>query len=240
VEIGLAEAERSSYLAAVGRNTIASFAGVILLMGSLRRTEMEGAIGRCVLDLPLDNERTLLNLWQDQIAELATAVERPGLALRIIQGKETLRPRSERAMNSVRLSFELDSQELRGTGGVLRDMTEGYHADDRVLVATGAQCPLMCVERVVRTLAAADGDVVVAAHMDGTPSGFMLVRCGVLRKLPAVGFIDMKEQGLPLIAREHKVRVVQFRQATGSVGRGIYRSAPAASSSPGRVVRIGI
>jgi hypothetical protein len=43
----------------------------------------------------------------------------------------------------------------------------------------------------------------------------MLIRCGCLRGLPDVGFVDMKEQGLPQIAGEHVVRVVTRSRATG-------------------------
>jgi NDP-sugar pyrophosphorylase family protein len=57
--------------------------------------------------------------------------------------------------------------------------------------------------------------VAVISHDDGTPSGIMLVTRKTLRMLPSTGFVDMKEQGLPLIAGKYEVRVVKRRRPTG-------------------------
>jgi hypothetical protein len=56
---------------------------------------------------------------------------------------------------------------------------------------------------------------VVVSHADGTPSGLMLVQCRCLRDLPSIGFVDMKEQGLGIIAQRHVVKVLQRPCPTG-------------------------
>jgi hypothetical protein len=43
----------------------------------------------------------------------------------------------------------------------------------------------------------------------------MLVTCRSLRLIPPVGFVDMKEQALPIIADRFDVRVLQCRRPTG-------------------------
>jgi NDP-sugar pyrophosphorylase family protein len=43
----------------------------------------------------------------------------------------------------------------------------------------------------------------------------MLVRCGVLGRVAKAGFVDMKEQGLPQIAKEHRVEVVDLERPSG-------------------------
>ena len=61
----------------------------------------------------------------------------------------------------------------------------------------------------------------VMAHADGTPSGLMLIRCAALREIPSAGFSDMKEQALPLIARTHRIEVVQKQAPTGLTIRNV-------------------
>jgi mannose-1-phosphate guanylyltransferase len=43
----------------------------------------------------------------------------------------------------------------------------------------------------------------------------MLVRCGVLGRVAEAGFVDMKEQGLPQIAKGHRVEVVDLERPSG-------------------------
>ena len=45
--------------------------------------------------------------------------------------------------------------------------------------------------------------------------GLTLVRCGCLRGISPVGFVDFKEQALPAIAASHRVRVVHRPGLTG-------------------------
>jgi hypothetical protein len=59
------------------------------------------------------------------------------------------------------------------------------------------------------------GDVNLISHKDGTPSGVMLARVETLRMIPSIGFCDMKEQALSLIAGKHDVKVVHCRKPSG-------------------------
>ncbi len=116
---------------------------------------------------------------------------------------------------SAAFRVERDLSEYRGTGGVLRDISHGYADDDLILVANAAQVLLDPLPLVVSTLLRKRGDVAVISHDDGTPSGIMLLTCKTLRLLPPQGFVDMKEQGLPLIAGKYEVRVLKRRRPTG-------------------------
>ncbi|QNN24904.1 hypothetical protein HED60_22360 [Planctomycetales bacterium ZRK34] len=107
-------------------------------------------------------------------------------------------------------TVERDPLDFRGTGGVLHDLSAGYDDNDYLLIANGLQVLTHPLAENAALLADRGGDVSIIAHHDGTPSGLMLVRCGVLRTLPAAGFVDMKEQALPTIAKEHSVRVVEL------------------------------
>jgi len=84
-----------------------------------------------------------------------------------------------------------------------------------VLVANAAQVLLDPLPTIAAELHARKSDVTVVSHEDGTPSGLMLVSCRALRLIPSRGFVDMKEQALPLIAAKYDVRVVHRRRPTG-------------------------
>jgi NDP-sugar pyrophosphorylase family protein len=68
---------------------------------------------------------------------------------------------------------------------------------------------------MVNQLYEADADVSFVAHRDGTPSGLMLIRRAALRMIPAKGYMDMKEQALPMIARRFKVTHIDHNRAAG-------------------------
>ena len=110
------------------------------------------------------------------------------------------------------MTFDRDPSEWRGTGGVLRDISTHYAPDDLLLVANAAQFLLRPLVALVAELKALGADVAVLSHRDGTPTTLMLVRCGCLKGLPEVGFVDMKEQGIPLLAATHDVRAVCVEQ----------------------------
>lgn len=185
-------------------------AGVVLLGGSVRPTRFHTAVGRMLLDLPYKSRRTLLDEWCDQTAGLA-ARRGESIPLRVL-GDKTSNGGGEPGMNghahNVSVRFDHDPSEWRGTGGVLRDIAAAYAPDDLLLVANAAQFLLRPLAELTAELEALGADLAVLAHRDGTPSTLMLVCCGCLNTLPELGFIDMKEQAIPLLAVAHDVRVV--------------------------------
>lgn len=112
------------------------------------------------------------------------------------------------------LQVERDPEEYRGTAGLLRDLSLRYEDDDYLLVASGAQILTQPLQRLVSTLALRSPDVTIVGHDDGTPAGVIWVRCGCLRGIPSLGFIDFKEQALPEIAKRHHVDVLRH----GAIG----------------------
>jgi NDP-sugar pyrophosphorylase family protein len=130
-------------------------------------------------------------------------------------GRSTHAPDAAADNGRVRFAVERDPSEYRGTGGVLRDLAKDYRDEDYLLVGNGAQILIEPLADLAAALAAEAGDVSIIGHLDGTPSGLMLLRCGVLRTIPEAGFIDMKEQALPMIAESYRVGVVQRPEPTG-------------------------
>jgi hypothetical protein len=193
---------------------------VILLAGLVRRTELSAKLRRAILNLPIDMDFSILDALRAQVAMLSRTLGVEKLPVRIIINRQAVQPtvRASDGQSNVRL--EIDAGEYRGTGGVLRDASEEYGEDDWIVVANGNQMILESLDEMVALLAKAGGDVTLMSHQDGTPAGLMLLRCGALRLIPKMGFVDMKEQALPRIAAHHKVSVVSRRRPMGIPVRG--------------------
>ena len=188
---------------------------LILLGGSVRPTELTTATGRSVLDLPLDESGSIFNHWLAQAAELAQHARLEKLPVRVMVNQHSGELRSAATRYYGTYHIERDLSEYRGTGGLLRDLAEDYEDDDLVLVANAAQVLLDPLAAIATALDRKQGAVSLIAHQDGTASGAMLVRCNTLRLIPEAGYVDMKEQALPLIASQHDVTVVHRRRPTG-------------------------
>ena len=187
---------------------------MVLLGGSVRATALSAATHRSVLDLPLDASGTLLNHWLNHAGELARWAALDHLPVRVMVTQNASEPRSAES-SSGHLRVERDLSDYRGTGGVLRDVAADYDDDDVILVANAAQVLLDPLPAIASALQRKGGEIGLISHDDGTPSGIMLITCKTLRLIPPRGFVDMKEQALPLIASKHVVRVMRRARPTG-------------------------
>lgn len=182
--------------------------GLVLLGGQLRPTALSSNIGRSVLDLPVDEHGSILEHWRMGAAQLMKAVGLDHLPIRVLVDQDTPQPSLAAPNGANPLQVELDRSEYRGTGGVLGDLAEDYGPDDLILVANAAQIMLDPLAAIAASLEQAPGEVSLVSHEDGTPGGMMLLNGAALRMIPQEGFVDMKEQALPLIASRMEVGVV--------------------------------
>ncbi len=201
---------------------LSALRAVVLLGGTVRPGRLSAAIGRPIFALPLDAGRSILDYWRQQTAALGRSIGQSGLPVRVMVDRNSpetiLAPVAAAGVDLAPLQVERDPHDYRGTGGVLRDLAGCYEEHDLLLVANAAQvlveslsvCAMAMAER-----AKEGAEIVVADHEDGTPSGLMLVRCSVLSLIPDRGFVDMKEQALPTIAKSHRVGVARFAEPTG-------------------------
>jgi hypothetical protein len=189
---------------------------VILLAGSVRPGELFRGIGRSLLDLPAEPDRSVLSLWQAAAADLAQALSVESLPVRVVIGQSNAAPKAGDPALAAPVTIEREPAELRGTGGLLRDLAKGYRPDDLILVGNGAQILIQPLAGLTSELLQTDAEVAIASHRDGTPSGLFLVRCRVFDSVSDVGFLDFKEQLLPrLAAAGAPIRVVQRDAAAG-------------------------
>ncbi|MEX2217580.1 MAG: hypothetical protein WD749_02375 [Phycisphaerales bacterium] len=190
---------------------------VVLLAGSVRESELSRGVGRSLLDLPIAAGQNILAHWHAHVERLATRLGQATLPLRVVINRKGHAPGV--GPNSARfpLTIEQDRSEYRGTGGVLRDLTESYEESDRILVASAAQVLTEPLDDLAADLVAADDDVALMAHEDGTPSGLFVVRCGALTDIRSGGFVDFKEQVLPRLASEGQSIRVLRRDLPGAI-----------------------
>lgn len=185
---------------------------VILLGGAVRRPILSVKTSRSILDLPVSDDQNFLSYWQSQALSLLEWLSGSRLPLRVLLAHDSIEPRQPMRLPSIPIHIERDPMEYRGIGGVLRDLAGDYQDDDYVLVLSASQLLLRSLPELVMMLANADQheapDVSLISHHDGTPNGMSLIRCGALKCVPEVGFVDFKEQALGVIAQHHRVQVV--------------------------------
>jgi N-acetylglucosaminyldiphosphoundecaprenol N-acetyl-beta-D-mannosaminyltransferase len=196
-------------------NSLNRLKALVLLGGHVRSTPLNLSIGRSLLDLPLDENGSVLNHWLNHSTELAKAAGLEKLSVRVMVDRNSPEPISAAVKYFGTFRVERDQSEYRGTGGVLRDLALNYEPDDLILVANASQILLDPLASLATTLDHRRGDIGIISHRDGTPSGIMLVSVKTLGLIPETGFVDMKEQAMPLIAQKFAVEVLHRRRPTG-------------------------
>ncbi|MCX5662428.1 MAG: hypothetical protein NTW19_22335 [Planctomycetota bacterium] len=197
------------------REALGRLRAVILLGGSVRTGRLASSIGRSVLDLPVEEKKSVLDLWQAQAAHLASMLGLRGLPVRVFIDQASEMPRPARSVPEVNVQLERDPLDFRGTAGVLHDHSRVYEANDLMLVGNAAQILLEPLPDLAAGLVLKGGAVSLVAHDDGIPSGLMLIRRDCLDDIKPMGFVDLKEQALPAIAAKHGVGVMRRSSPTG-------------------------
>jgi hypothetical protein len=176
---------------------------VVLVGRSPRPSRLVTAIGRNLLDLPTDNQSTILEQWMKQVDRAASNIGLDELPLRVLLSRNSLAPRS----GGGRAIVDRDLSDWRGDGALLARLADQYDDHDLILVADAAQIPSGDLAEAAAGLSRAGGGVNLLANPDGTPGGLTLMSCAALRLIPSGPSVDMNEQALPAIARTHEVRV---------------------------------
>ena len=116
-----------------------SIVATVLLGGTVCPTSFSTAIQRSFLDLPFDQNRTLLQIWCEQIAALADQFPKVSRTLRILTDQSTTSVAASHLNGQTTVQVERDPSAWRGTGGVLRDIAIAYDPESYSLVANAAQ-----------------------------------------------------------------------------------------------------
>lgn len=186
-------------------------ASVLLLAGAVTPSPLRRATGRLSFELPLLGGETLLDRWVAGVENLGEAGHAPELRLLLDADSDAT------GVTTHQCRILRDAGEIRGAAGALRDATADLGDDEWILAAPAAQVLLASLSDIVAVLAKTaigvggkGADVVMAASADGTPGFFMLARAGILRSIPPVGYIDLKEQALPALSKTGNVRGIRL------------------------------
>lgn len=226
----------------------------IMLAGGLRPSPIVQATGRSVLDLWIGRSETVLGRWIRLLDELRTAQGRrfPTRAIH----DAVLPPPWPLVPQPADLRFELEPAPLRGPAGILRDVCLRYPDDAVILVVEAARAFTGSLAVLAERHVASCADITVAANADGSPAGIYFIRRSTLGVVPAIGFMDLKEQWLGRAqASGSWVRVERLTESTshqlrtprqvleaarsmwGSSTRGFSLICERAQIMPGAVVR---
>jgi len=183
---------------------------VVLLAGSVRATNLRKATDRFVMDLPVTAQKTILDCWHEQLDDLAFELGLDHLPARVMIDRSS-NTTTDRPTQS-RVQIEQDPGAFRGTGGLISDVAKEYADDEYIILANAAQLLLTPLPRLVEAMAEKQADVTLLCDKDNRPSGMTLIRCGALRDIADVGFVDLNEQALPAIAKKHCVKACRYEQ----------------------------
>jgi hypothetical protein len=191
---------------------------VILLNGAIGSSALSRQVCRSILDLPVGSGLTVVGLWRRHLLRSGLMQQSPAPSVRLINSQSARVAQGIAAGADPMFRCEYDPVELRGTGGVLRDIATEYPDHAYLLAVSAAQILFEPLDQVIAALRRPEADVSFFVHDDGTPAGVTLVRSRCLRCLPEIGFVDFKEQALPRIAASHSVAAIRCeRKVAASV-----------------------
>ena len=191
---------------------LARLRAVVLLAGSVRANHLRKVTNRRALQMPIAQDQTVFDCWREQLTTMAERLGVSALPVRVMIDQASRVDSVSRSHGPIELTVEPDPLDLRGTGGLLSDIAREYDDDDLLLVGHASQLLFEPLAVLTAAIASSSRDVSMICSQDGTPSGLMLIRCGCLREINQVGYIDLNEQAMPAIACEHDVRVVRYQR----------------------------
>ena len=214
-------APQSSEVPAGAMRRLENLKGVILLEGSVHGSELANTAGRSILELPVIDGFSVLDLWRQEIAELACLVGVGPLPCRLLLGHGSRPPVLSPRDVEAGITVERDCSEFRGTGGALRDLLADEDDSAQYIVAGAAQVLFEPLHLLAMQIAAKGGDVSLVTYDDGSPSNLSLIQQRAMKNIPAAGFVDLKEKGLAIMAATHHVTVLRRPRATSAPLRSL-------------------
>ena len=184
---------------------------VVVLAGVTGRlATVRDSLGRNLIDLPRSADQTLLGSWCERFE--GSFGETARVPVYVAVDETSPEPTIvARPGGGLRLHVNRDAESSRGTAGILRDLASHLDPDDHVLVVQASDLAWAWTLAEAGELRSRPGDVVLSADSDLRPAGFMRVRCGLLKRVPSVGFVDLKEQFLARNAGSADVHVLRSR-----------------------------
>lgn len=185
---------------------------VLILAGGLNPTPLQGLMGFPVAGLPVSRERTLLSAWLAVISEsLGSKRGSTRLLCGTVPDEQWFIAELRRAATSdLGVEVRRDGRPHRGVCGLLADTAAECDLAEWVLVIELTTLPPRSLEPLLGA-ATAGVSMVVGSSRDARPAGAILLRRELLKDVPKIGYLDLKEQFLPqLVARGHRIEAAEL------------------------------
>jgi len=208
---------------------------VILLAGHVGRDALADAVGRSFLDLPVAAGLAVLDVWADHLREmLASMSPAPRVIVAVDRRGPSPRVGAPGPRSRIRFEVARDRTEFRGTAGVVKDLARGFDDDDRVLVVVANQLQRAPFRQVAEALLESGEGVSVVRRRGSDFTTAFLLRCGRLRDVSDVGFVDLKQQALSGSHGPAPLRVVRWSDDSAMPMRTIEEYVGALRAAHGR------
>lgn len=180
-----------------------------ILIGGLRRSEFEAALGFRLACLPLDAGDTLLRAWFERLVGIGTSeirvIATDSTDPQLVRETDFLRGR----FSQIHVRLDRETLSHRGTAGVLRDGCSDLADADRVVWVEPHCLPPIDLRPLLESTTAEEVAIGVAGG--DHPAGACLMPAGLLRHAPKIGYQDFKEQFIPtLVTLGVRVRPVHL------------------------------
>ena len=177
---------------------------VLFLAGGPIQPPLQRGMGFPVAGLPLDSSRTLLAAWLDAV-DLCVGERQSSTLLLCSSSADSewfsaeLR-RAGRGSGSVEV--RLDARPHRGVCGLIADTAAASPLAEWLLLVELNTLPPLSLSPLLQAVATDQVAMVVGVSRDDRPSGVYLLKANLLKDVPRVGYVDLKEQFLPqLVSR---------------------------------------
>lgn len=181
---------------------------VLFLAGGPVQPSLQRAVGFPVAGLPLEANRTLLSAWLDVIERCVDERQAPTLLLcSSAADSEWFSAelhRAGRGRGSVEV--RLDARPHRGVCGLVADTAAASLLSEWLLLVELNTLPPLSLSPLLQAAATDPVAMVVGVSRDERPSGAYLLKASLLKDVPRLGYVDLKEQFLPqLVSRGHRI-----------------------------------
>lgn len=197
-----------------------SIKSMFVLYGSVRSTSLARRIDRSLMDLPLVSG-TISSHQLSNARACARRFQLSSFEMRMLVETESPRPKDLAGFDEVSYVVQQDASPIRGVAGVLSDATKDMGDDEYIIVTSGAQIFLEPLDDLVHAMAKKCADISFVSSVDGAPVGVWLIRCGTLKTIKPIGYVDLKEQALEEWKSSFKVSVVERRRAYAHPARSL-------------------
>lgn len=177
---------------------------VLLLAGGLKSPPLEDETRSSVLALHAAPDTTLLDCWLGAMEGVSSH------PVRLLVRSDAAHPPQAKAG---RVEIVRDIGLYRGPAGAIRDVAQSLEPGvELLLICEAFRVPSVRIGALLDAHTSGGHDITLTRNTDGSSGGIYLIRRAMVDELvPAVGFLDLKEQFLgKAISGGHDVRVVDL------------------------------